>query len=109
MPRKATTFRIEPAVRDGLFKLSELLRRPANSLVNEALREYLDRRTLAVEQELEATLEDLRAYRKRDPNFDEALAKVVEAEVNLIEDPAEGEPVEPAGPARKRLARLLDG
>ena len=112
---KATTFRLDPHIREGLFKLSNVLHLSANRLANEALKEYLDRRTQAVEQELEATLEDLRAYRRRDPDFDEAIAKVVEAEVNLVEDPAEGRivsgPFAEQSPAsaskQERLERLL--
>ena len=53
MDRKATTFRIDPQVRDGLFKLSALLHRPANQLANDALKEYVDRRILEVEDDLE--------------------------------------------------------
>lgn len=86
MPRKATTFRIDPTVREGLFKLSALLNRPANQLANDALREYVDRRIGEVEDDLESTLEDIRAYRKRDPNFDLAIAEVAEAEVGLAGD-----------------------
>jgi predicted transcriptional regulator len=115
---KSTTFRLEPEVKAGLSKLSEVLHLPANRLVNEALREYLDRRILAVEREMEATLDDLRAYRKRDPNFDQAIAKVAEAEANLIEDPAEGrivsgpsQPAAEAAPAvdstQLKMQRLL--
>lgn len=39
----------------------------------------------------EATLEALKKYRERDPNFEEAIRKVVEAEVKYgKDDPAEG-------------------
>jgi hypothetical protein len=102
MDRKATTFRIDPVVRDGLFKLSELLHRPANQLAKDALKEYVDRRIGEVEDDLESTLEDLRAYRKSDPNFDRAIAEVVEAEVNLKNDPAEGKLIKPKSRTRKR-------
>jgi hypothetical protein len=45
------------------------------------------------ERSLEANLAGLRAYRKRDPGFQRAIAAFVAAEVSL-EDPLEGEPVE---------------
>jgi predicted transcriptional regulator len=108
LDRKATTFRIDPVVRDGLFKLSALLGRPANQLANDALREYVDRRIGEVEDDLESTLADLRAYRKSDPNFDRAIAEFVEAEVNLKDDPAEGKLVEPVGPTEAKVLALLD-
>ena len=109
MDRKATTFRIDPVVRDGLFKLSELLHRPANQLANDALKEYVDRRIVEVEDDLESTLEDLRAYRESDPNFDRAIAEIADAEARMKNDPAEGKRVKPTARNRKRLQRLLDG
>jgi predicted transcriptional regulator len=109
MERKATTFRIDPQVRAGLFKLSALLHRPANQLANDALKEYVDRRIAEVEDDLESTLEDLRAYRKRDPNFERAIAEVAEAEAAITDDPAEGKVIEPIGPTRKRVLGLLNG
>jgi predicted transcriptional regulator len=66
--RKASTFRIEPSVRDALEHLSEVLNRPMNQLVNEALEDFVARRSREVEQDLEATLARLRAYRARDPH-----------------------------------------
>ena len=72
-----------------------------NGLVNEALRDYVDRRSRAVEHDLELTLARLRAYRRRDPRFEEARAVVVDAEAALgREDPAEGKIV---------VGRLVDG
>ena len=108
---KATTFRLDPQVRAGLFKLSEVVQVPANRLANEALREYVDRRIADVEQEMEATLEDLRRYRKRDPDFEHAIAEVVKAEMSVKDDPAEGRVVsEPAqaGTTQARLRGLLE-
>jgi predicted transcriptional regulator len=90
MPRKATTFRIEPVAMDGLVKLSAILDKPLNKLANEAIREYVARRSHALERELESTLEDLRAYRKRDPDFAQSIDKFIEAELAVRDDPAEG-------------------
>jgi predicted transcriptional regulator len=94
MSQKASTFRIEPAVRSALENLSGILGRPMNQLVNEALRDFVARRSREVEYDLEATLASLRAYRERDPHFKEAIAAVVDAEAQYAkEDPAEGKVV----------------
>lgn len=75
MPRKATTFRIEPVVEAGLSMLSGLLDRSMNQLANEALRDYVARRTQEVEADLETTLRELRAYRAGDPKFERAIRR----------------------------------
>ena len=105
--RKATTFRIDPVVKGGLVKLAKLLRQPLNKLVNEALREYVVRRTLEVEDDLESTLEDLRAYRKSDPNFERAIAEFVEVEATVKHDPAEGRVVSRNGPTESTVREIL--
>ncbi|HSS51456.1 MAG TPA: hypothetical protein VLX28_21135 [Thermoanaerobaculia bacterium] len=109
MARKATTYRIDPAVQMGLSMLSRVLGRPQNQLVNEAVRDFIARRNREVEIDLEATLEALRAYRKSDPNFERAIADYVDAEATLKEDPAEGQRAEDLGPAQKRVLELLNG
>jgi len=94
MTRKATTVRIEPLAQAALENLSRVLKRPMNQLVNEAVKDYVDRRSQEVEHGLEATLAKLRAYRRRDPQFKEAIAAVVDAEARLgKEDPVEGQAV----------------
>jgi predicted transcriptional regulator len=102
MIRKATTYRIDPVVQAGLATLSKVLGRPQNQLVNEAVRDFVARRSREVEADLEATLESLRAYRKSDPNFDRAIADYVDAEASLQEDPAEGTRAAAAGPSQKK-------
>jgi predicted transcriptional regulator len=109
MPRRATTYRIDPIVQSGLSTLSKVLGRPQNQLVNEAVRDFVARRSREVEIDLEATLEALRAYRKSDPNFERAIADYVDAEASLKEDPAEGQRAEDIGPAQKRVLDLLNG
>jgi predicted transcriptional regulator len=109
MARKATTYRIDPAVQAGLSTLSKVLGRPQNQLVNEAVRDFVARRVKQVEVDLEATLESLRAYRKSDPNFDRAIADYVDAEASLQEDPAEGQGAVDVGPAQTRILDLLNG
>jgi hypothetical protein len=101
MVRKATTVRIDPPTQAALEHLSRLLKRPMNQLVNEAVKDFVDRRSRVVERDLEATLTNLRAYRKRDPQFRKAIAAIARAEARLgSEDPAEGNPV---------MGRLVDG
>lgn len=94
MARKATTVRIDPMVQDALENLSRVLKRPMNQLVNEAVKDFVDRRSREVEHDLEATLTSLRAYRKRDPHFTEAIAAFADAEARFgTDDPAEGKVV----------------
>lgn len=91
MERVATTFRLDPAVKEGLVKLSKLERRTLNQLANEAIAEFIEQRLREIGTELQSTQEDLRAYRQRDPNFEHAIEIVVEAETKAAKDPAEGE------------------
>ncbi len=110
MSVKATTFRIDPIVQTGLSTLSKILGRPQNQLVNEAVRDFVARRSREVERDLEVTLEALRAYRKNDPGFERAIEDYVDAEASLKEDPAEGQRAEEdIGPAQKRVLELLNG
>jgi hypothetical protein len=65
-----------------------------NQLVNEALEDFVARRSRQVEQDLETTLARLRAYRAHDPHFREAIAAAVETEAQHgRDDPAQGEVV----------------
>jgi predicted transcriptional regulator len=109
MTRKATTFRIDPTVQAGLLTLSRVLGRPLNQLVNEAVRDFVAKRSQEVETDLEATLESLRAYRKSDPGFERAIADYVDAEASLKEDPTEGKRAGDRGPAEMRMHELLNG
>jgi predicted transcriptional regulator len=108
MIAKATTYRIDPAIQAGLSTLSKILHRPLNQLVNEAVRDFVLRRSQELEADLEASLESLRAYRKSDPRFERAIADYVDAEASLKEDPAEGR-VADLGPMQARMIELLDG
>jgi hypothetical protein len=112
--RSATTFRIEPRTMGGLKKLGELLHRPLNKLANEALQEYVERRFAETENDLAATLDDLRAYRKSDPNFDRSLKEFVRAEMSEGPDPLEGTVVMESdiaelGPSQQKIQKLLNG
>ncbi|MPZ46766.1 MAG: hypothetical protein GEV05_25965 [Betaproteobacteria bacterium] len=104
--------------------LSRVLKRPMNQLVNEAVKDYVDRRSREVERDLEGTIAKLRAYRQRDPQFERAIKSVVDAEARMGKnDPAQGKVVigelvngrlvEPpqaqgAGPVQAEVHRLLN-
>jgi predicted nucleotidyltransferase len=75
MTPKASIFRIDPAAFAGLTKLSTLLRRPMNKLVNEAIRAYLLKTTPA-ERELEETLASLRNFRAHASRVSDAAPEV---------------------------------
>jgi hypothetical protein len=112
--RKATTFRIEPTAMSGLEKLSRILQKPLNKLANEAISEYVARRIAAVEVDLSSTLEDLRAYRKSDPNFERSIREFVEAEASAGHDPMEGIAISEnksaeAGPTEQKMLKLFNG
>jgi predicted DNA-binding protein len=117
---KATTFRLEPTLQAGLENLSKILKRPMNQLVNEALKDYVSRRSRAAEKDLQVALGTLRAYRRRDPNFKEAIAAAAKAEAQYVNsDPVEGQVVigelvegqvvEEAGPVLTEIHQLLHG
>jgi predicted transcriptional regulator len=114
MARIAFTLRIDAEERAALENLSKVEGRPINQLLNEAIKSYLSRQGRK-ERSLEADLAALRAYRKRDPRFQRAIAAFAEAEASL-DDPLEAEPIEgqfiegqlkPAGPVQSKIRDLL--
>lgn len=108
--RKATTLRLDAPLQEGLALLQSILRRPINRLVNDAVRGYLDRRTAEVTSELEDVLSRLKAYRRSDPRFDKAIARLVDEEARLgRQDPVEGRPSVPLGRTQQSIRRLLRG
>jgi len=120
MPHKATTVRLEPTLQQGLETLSKVLKRPMNQLINEALHDYVSRRSHEVEQDLNETLTTLRAYRRRDPEFTAAIAAAAKAEATHDQsDPLDGEVVvgelvdgrvaEETGPVTAEIHQLLHG
>ncbi len=108
MATKASTHRLKPDVQAGLSLLSRVLRRPKNKLINEAVARYVQEKSLEMEKTTEATLRALRAYRKKDPNFEKALGKFAEAEAaHAGEDPIEGRIARPAGAVQSELRSVL--
>ena len=120
MPHKATTVRLEPSLQDGLETLSKVLKRPMNQLINEALHDYVSRRSRDVEHDLNKTVAALRAYRRRDPRFKAAIATAAKAEAKhgnkdpldgdvVIGDLVDGRLVEEPGPVEAEIHQLLHG
>jgi hypothetical protein len=108
MERITTTFRIDAIVKDGLAKLSRLEHRSLNQLANQAIGEFVARRIVEFENDLASTLEDLRACRERNPDFELAIAEIVDAEVAAKNDPAEGHVVGQVGPTEAVLLQILN-
>lgn len=118
MSRKPFTLRLNAAERTALESLSRIERRPMNQILNEAVAAYLQRRGPA-ERNLHASLDKLRAYRRRDPDFETAIAAFAKAEAESGKaDPIEGKAVigelvngrlvRGAGPVQTEIHRLLD-
>lgn len=107
MVRKAFTLRIDEETHGALANLSRILRRPMNQLVHEALVGYLERRSREAERDLLDQIGALRAYRRLDPDFEEAIAAFADAEARF-DDPVEGELVDGRGPIRDEIRRLLN-
>jgi len=83
-------------------------------MINEAVQGFIRKRTVEVETDLEGMLSQIKAYKRRDPNFDTAFGQWADAEAAFGgEDPAEGvvvktEAVESkAGPAQTLVRQLL--
>jgi predicted transcriptional regulator len=94
MSRTAFTLRIDAEERNALKHLSKIEGRPINQLLVEAIKSYLGQKGQR-ERSLEASLANLKEYRRKDPGFRKAIAAFVEAEAT-VQDPLEGEPIEPA-------------
>ncbi len=97
---RTKTLRLELLFEEGLDMLKEVLHKPINKMVNEAVGEYIERRTAQVEHELTTTIEQLRAYRKRDPAFAGTRKAFIAGEATYGEtDPMEGRIVTVKPPA----------
>ena len=108
--RRATTYRLNPHLQQGLALLGKVRQVSANQMVNEAVGEYLDARTAAVTADLEETLRRVRAYRETDPNFESAIAKFAELEARHgARDPVEGTEDREARPAQRMVRQLIRG
>jgi len=92
-----------------LNHLSDLLNRPKNRLINEAVRLYVQQKSREVEHELEDTLRALRTYRQKDPAFKNAINEFIEAEAKFAsDDPAEGRQLGAQGEVQSQIRRKLN-
>jgi len=99
---RAKTLRLIPEFEVGLGLLKNILHKPVNKMVNEAVGEYIERRTAEVETDLRGVLEKLKAYKRADPKFAAARAQFVEAEGRHgAVDPVEGVVFDVEPPQRK--------
>lgn len=89
----ATTFRIDPRLRDQLNKLGQIRKMPMNRIVNQALERFVAEESALLEAELEASLADLRKLRQQDPDFEAAIGRFARAELSTPDDPVEGRAV----------------
>ena len=105
MTRIPLTLKIEAAQRAALENLSKIEGRPLNELLREAIRDYLSRRNL---NNLEVPTSALRAYRKQNSGFKNAIDEFVDAEAGF-EDPLEdGLKQEQFGPVQRKIRDILD-
>lgn len=108
MARKASTHRLDPEVQTALDRLSRLMGKPKNRLINEAVKSYVQQTSLEMERKLEGALEALRTYRQRDPDFEHSIDAFAAAEAQAAHgDPAEGSLQAPEGPVQAEVRRLL--
>lgn len=100
---KVKSLRLEPAHETGLGLLKVLLHKPLNRMVNEAVGEYIDKRTAEAEARTAGTLERLKAYRRGDPDFERDFAAFIAAEARHGKsDPMEGVVYTVALPTKRR-------
>jgi len=100
---KTKTLRLAPEYEAGLALLKGVLGTPVNKMVNEAVGEYIRKRSAEVEADLTGVLAQVKAYRRADPQFKQARARFVAAEARLgADDPLEGVVVDVAPPVAKR-------
>lgn len=104
MERKTFSLRLPPKLYDAVSTLSSVAHRSMNELISEAVQKYVANESEA--QDIEKTLQRLRAYRESDPDFKQAFAGFVDAEVSY-DDPLEGEPYEIESPVRSKVQSLL--
>jgi predicted transcriptional regulator len=106
MERRPFTFRLEDELYCALSSLSSITKRSMNQLVTEAVAIYVKRTSREVERDLERTLQQLRQYSSKDPDFEQAIAAFAEAEVTL-DDPLEGQPIDRPQTAQSEIDELL--
>lgn len=104
--KKSLTVRIGPELHGALRVLRAATRSTMNSMVREAIEAYVSVRSREVGQDLEATLEQLRAYRERDPDHAEAIRRFAAAE-GRYEDPVDQRATTELPEVQSEMRRLL--
>jgi len=88
---KASTIRLNPELQSALDQISNHLDRPKNKILNQAVAEFLERTSHRLRDDIEGTLENLSAYRSKDPDFEADIERFAEAEAtHAAEDQREG-------------------
>jgi hypothetical protein len=107
---KATTFRLDPPVQESLLKLQRFLNVPQNRLVNEAVKVFVEQKTSEVVANVEDLVASVRLHREADPDFEQAIAQLVNAESKLGgTDPVEGSVVAELAPKNTDNAKPVKG
>jgi predicted transcriptional regulator len=88
-----TTIRLDPALKGNLDELSRLRAVTLNRLVAQALEQFVVRESMALQQELRASLSRLERMTSQDPGFERAIDETAAVEAAMTADPAEGEVV----------------
>lgn len=110
MPAEATTIRLDPDLKAGLVQLCRLRSITLNKMIAAALRQHIASDVLLLQQEFDASIKDLQRVAAQDPDFEQAIGRVVGAEVSTSDDPAEGAVVPFRDRATTALVRdLLNG
>ncbi len=99
---KPKTLRLAPEFEDGLAMLKSVLGVSVNSMINEAVSDYIRRRSAEVEVELTGVLDKVKAHRRSDPHFALARSRLVDAEARAgRQDPVEGVVIDVEPPAAR--------
>jgi predicted transcriptional regulator len=105
---KASTIRLKPELQSALDRISDHLDRPKNKLVNQAVAEFLEKTSFRLREDIEDTLENLRAYRAKDPNFEADIDRFAEAEAAYgSEDTHEGKMDDSVHSLSKEIRELI--
>ena len=109
---KATTFRLNPEVSAALEAISDHIGATKNKIVNAALADYLEQRGQKLQTELDTTLQNLRRYRAKDPNFETdieqfAKAEATHAKTDFHEGSVQGAPIKRPVKGKRSLSRKI--
>jgi hypothetical protein len=78
------------------------MRQPVNRSINEAVRDFIERRSSEVEADLQESLRRLQAYRVADPDFESAIGRFVDAEAASVRDETAARETPPVHSPRRK-------